>query len=788
MNRRNGFLLLIGFCLALTAQAQTKTADVCSYVDPFIGTQEMGHTLPGATVPFGMVQLSPETDTIPYSVNGRYNGEVYRYCAGYQYTDPTIVGFAHTHFSGTGHSDLGDFLIMPTTGELQLNPGTAENPESGYRSRFSHEHESASPGYYQVLLQDYDINAELTTSTHVGMHRYSYPKTDIGHIILDMNYNIYNYDGKVIWASVRVENDTLVTGYRITRGWARNRYLYFAMTFSKPIKNYGMKSDEKLVYKGFWRKFDESKNFPQMESRNMVNFFDFDVSDGQPVEIKFALSAVSTEGALKNLQAEIPGWDFEQVKSKASSDWEKELEKVQVEAAPDKLKAFYTSLYHAFINPITYSDVDGKYRGLDGNIYQADGFTDYTVFSLWDTYRALHPLFTVLQPKRANDMVVSMLKHYEQSVHHLLPVWSHFANENWCMIGYHAVPVIVDAYEKGIRNYDIEKAFEAVVNSSTHKSYDGIGEYMQYGYVPFDKVSNSASLTLEYAYDDWTIAKFAQSLGKTDEASTYLKRALSYQNLFDPSVGFIRAKNADGSWKKDFNALKTTGEGYIEGNAWNYSFYEPQDVAGYIRLMGGEKKFTARLDSLFEMHLPDEFFEESEDIDRVGIVGGYVQGNEPSHHVPYLYAWTSSPWKTAEKIHHIIDTKYNPEPDGLCGNDDCGQMSAWYIFSSIGFYPVCPGTNQYVIGSPCVNQASIEVGDGKTFTMKANKLSEKNIYIQSVTLNGKAWDKTYINHEDLMNGGELVFNMGPKPNKKWGVAADSKPYSISTEDTISTNR
>ncbi|MFV0377236.1 MAG: GH92 family glycosyl hydrolase [Mangrovibacterium sp.] len=778
---RNGILALMSICLTICAYAQSQKS-LTDYVDPFIGTQEMGHTFPGATVPFGMVQLSPETDTIPYSVNGHYNGDVYRYCAGYQYTDPTIVGFAHTHFSGTGHADLGDFLIMPTTGELQLNPGTAERPESGYRSRFSHEHESASPGYYQVLLQDYGIKAELTTSTRVGMHRYSFPETGTGHIILDMNYNIYNYEGKVVWASVRVENDTLVTGYRITRGWARNRYLYFAMTFSKPIRNYGMKCDEKLVYKGFWRKFDETKNFPQMEARNMVNYFDFDVSDGTPVEIKFALSAVSSEGALKNLQAEIPGWDFEQVKAKARIDWERELSKIQVKAAPDKLKSFYTSMYHAFINPITYNDVDGNYRGLDGNTYQTDGFTNYTVFSLWDTYRALHPLFTVLQPERANDMVVSMLKHYEQSVHQLLPVWSHFANENWCMIGYHAVPVIVDTYEKGIRNYDIEKAFEAVVNSSNHKSYDGIGEYMQYGYVPFDKVNNSASLTLEYAYDDWTIAQFAQAIGKTGEASSYMKRSSNYRNLFDPSVGFIRAKNADGSWKKDFNPLKTTGEGYIEGNAWNYSFYEPHDVAGYMKLVGGEKNYTAKLDSLFDMHLPDEFFEESEDIDRVGIIGGYVQGNEPSHHVPYLYAWTASPWKTAEKIHLIVNTKYNPEPDGLCGNDDCGQMSAWYIFSSLGFYPVCPGTSQYVIGSPCVDQATIDIGGGKTFTVKANKLSEKNIYIQSVTLNGQAWDKTYIRHDDLMKGGELVFNMGLKPNKKWGVAAGSKPYSVSTSE------
>ncbi len=775
--------VLTALCLFVSnGRAQYSPKDLVDYVDPFIGTQEMGHTFPGATVPFGMVQLSPETDTIPYSVNGRYNGEVYRYCAGYQYTSPTIVGFAHTHFSGTGHSDLGDFLIMPTAGKLQLNPGTADHPENGYRSNYSHEKEEASPGYYKVLLEDDQITAELTTTIHTGFHQYTYPKTDVGHIILDMNYNIYNYDGKVIWASVRVENDTLVTGYRITRGWARNRYMYFAMSFSKPIKEYGMKSDEKLVYKGFWRKFDETKNFPQMEAKDIVNYFDFDMTDDEPIKIKFALSAVSTKGALNNLQSEIPHWNFDQVKANAKNRWEKELEKIQIQADRDKMVAFYTSMYHAFINPITYNDVDGKYRGLDQNIYQADGFTNYTVFSLWDTYRALHPLFTVLQPKRANDMVISMIKHYQQSVHHLLPVWSHFNNENWCMIGYHAVPVIADAYMKGIRDYDIEKAFESVIKSSTHKSYDGIGEYMKYGYVPFDLVNNSASLTLEYAYDDWTIAKMAQAMGKKEEAVTYMKRALHYRNLFDPEVGFIRAKNSDGSWKANFNALKTTGEGYIEGNAWNYSLYEPQDVAGYIRLLGGEKKFITRLDSLFEMHLPDEFFEESEDIDRVGIIGGYVQGNEPSHHVPYLYNWTSSPWKTAEKIHHIINTKYNPAPDGLCGNDDCGQMSAWYIFSSMGFYPVCPGSNEYVIGSPCVNEAVVEVGDGKTFTMKANKLSDKNIYIKSATLNGKAYNKTFITHEDLMNGGELIFNMVPKPSKEWGVGEDSKPYSISTNE------
>lgn len=763
-----------------TLQAQQKKS-VCDYVDPFIGTQEMGHTFPGAAVPFGMVQLSPETDTVQYDKNGKYNGDVYRYCAGYQYADKTIVGFAHTHFSGTGHSDLGDFLIMPTVGKLMLNPGTADKPRSGYRSGYSHTTEVAKPGYYKVKLDDYNITAELTASVHTGFHKYTFPKTDNAHILFDLNYSIYNYDGKVLWSYARVENDTLVTGYRITRGWARTRYLYFAMVFSKPIKKYGFRNDEKLVYNGFWRKFNQTENFPEIAGKKVCAWFDFDTQSNDEVKIKFALSSVSTEGALKNLEAEIPHWDFEKTKSEASACWEKELDKIAITAPEDQKTSFYTSLYHTLLNPITYNDVDAQYRGLDNNIYRADNFNDYTVFSLWDTYRALHPLFTILQPARANDMVISMLKHYEQSVHKLLPVWSHFSNENWCMIGYHAVPVIVDAYMKGIRSYDINKAFEAVVATSTHKNYDGIGAYMQYGYAPYDLVPNSASLTLEYAYDDWTIARFAKSLGKTTEANVYMKRALNYQNLFDKQVGFIRAKDSKGNWKTPFNPLKTTGEGYIEGNAWNYTFYVPQDIAGYIKLTGGDAPFVRRLDSLFTMHLSDEFFKESEDIDRVGIVGGYVQGNEPSHHIPYLYNWTNSPWKAQEKIHHIINTKYLPKPDGLCGNDDCGQMSAWYIFSSLGFYPVCPGTNQYIIGSPCVSEAVLRLDNGKVFTVRTQGLSDKNIYIQSVLLNGKPWDKTYIWHEDIMKGGELIFRMGNKPNKRWGVTSDCKPYSISAE-------
>jgi predicted alpha-1,2-mannosidase len=783
MKSLNKFLFSSSIFLLVIANvnyAQNSTGKTAfDYVNPFIGTQEMGHTFPGACVPFGMVQLSPDTDTVSYEVNRAYNKNVYRYCAGYQYKDPTIVGFSHTHFSGTGHSDLGDFLIAPTTGKLRLNPGTADNPGSGYRSRFSHSSEIAQPGYYSVKLLDYDIKAELTTSARVGFHQYTFPKTDSAHIILDMIHGIYNYDGKVLWAYLRVENDTLVTGYRITRGWARTNYLYFAMSFSKPIKNYGCKNDETLVYKGGYRKFNQEDNFPEMAGKKLRAFFNFSTQDGQPIKIKFALSAVSTDGALKNLAAEIPGWDFEKVRNDAKLAWEKELNKITITAPEDQKENFYTSMYHAFISPVQYMDVDGNYRGIDFNIHKAEGFTNYTTFSLWDTYRALHPLFTLIQPKRDNDMINSMLAHYTQSVHHILPVWSHFGNENWCMIGYHSVPVIVDAYMKGIRGFDAEKALEACVSSATYQRYDGIGDYMKYGYVPMDVNAVGASLTLEYAYDDWCIAQFAKALGKKDIEATFVKRATNYLNLMDKQSGFVRAKMSDGSWHTPFDPMNTDGEGYIEGNAWNYSLYIPQDPDALIDLSGGKKKFIAHLDSLFTMYMPDKYFAQTEDITREGLLGCYVHGNEPSHHVAYLYNWAGEPWKTQLQIHRIIDKMYVNKPDGLCGNDDCGQMSAWYILSSLGFYPVCPGSNQYIIGSPCVSEATIRLDNGKTFTVKAPLLSKENIYIQSVKLNSTPLNKTWFTHSDIINGGEIVFTMGPKPNKKWGTASDSKPYSLS---------
>lgn len=750
----------------LHAAAQSPE-NLVQYVKPIIGTQRMGHTYPGATVPFGMVQLSPDTDTLPYEMNGKYNKDVYKYCAGYQYDDKTIVGFSHTHFSGTGHSDLGDFLVMPTVGELKLNPGQAHQPRSGFRSAFSHANETAEAGYYKVKLDDYNITAELTATNRVGFHQYTFPKSDQSHIVLDLMYGIYNYDDKNTWTFVRIENDTLVTGYRITNGWGRTRTVYFAMAFSKPFYQYGNKKfDKAQVYRGFWGKFDQSRNFPEIAGKQIRCFFDFKTEEGEKIKIKFALSSVSTEGALLNLRTEAPGWDFEEVKRNAQDNWNKELNRIRIQSGSRNEKEnFYTSVYHSFLSPITYTDVDGKYRGLDQNIHQANGFTNYTIFSLWDTYRALHPLFNVLQPKRNADMVQSMMAHYDQSVHHMLPVWSHYANENWCMIGYHSVSVIADAVVKGNISFDANKALEACVTSARNGWFEGLGDYMKLGYVPEDKSGSSVSKTLEYAYDDWAIAQMAKKLGRNDIYEEFIHRSANWKNVYDASIGYMRPRMSDGSFRKEFDVLSTHNQGFIEGNAWNYSLYVPHQPTEMINLMGGKKAFTAHLDSLFTMHLPDKYFAETEDITRDGIIGNYVHGNEPSHHVPYLYNWTDQPWKTQERVRMILKKQFRPTPDGLGGNDDCGQMSAWYIFTALGFYPVAPGSDEYAIGSPSVDGASIQLENGKTFTIEVKGNSDKNVYVQKLLLNGKPLNRLFLKHEDILNGGTLSFTMGPKPAK-----------------------
>lgn len=758
-------LLLFGICPVLT-YAQSAT-DLTPYVNPFIGTHKMGHTYPGASVPFGMVQLSPDTDTLSYEYNGKYNGPVYKYCAGYQYDDPTIVGFSHTHFSGTGHADLGDFLIMPTTGALQLNPGTEEHPEKGYRSRFSHNNESAKPNYYKVKLDDHNIVAELTTTTRVGFHQYTFPASDEAHIILDLVSGIYNYPEKNVWTFVRVENDTLITGYRQTSGWARTRTVYFAMAFSKPFVEYGNVDESKpQVYKGFWGKFDQRKNFPEAAGRQLKFYFNFKTRDQEQIKIKFALSPVSTAGALQNMLLETPDWDFEKVVEEGQQRWNKELGKVKVTTLTegDKIN-FYTAMYHAFLGPTVYMDSDGGYRGLDQNNHHAEDFVNYTTFSLWDTYRALHPLFNVLQPKRNHDMVQSMLAHYDQSVHHMLPVWSHYANENWCMIGYHSVSVVADDVVKGDVGIDAQRALDACVATAHVKYYGALADYLKLHYVPDEASSSSVSMTLEYAYDDWCIAQLAKKLNRQEVYDEFIQRSRYWKNVFDTSIGYTRPKKRDGTFRQNFDVLSTHGQGFIEGNAWNYSLYAPHDPEGLIEIMGGSRKFSQHLDSLFTMYLPDQFFAETEDITREGIIGNYVHGNEPAHHVAYLYNWAGHPWKTQERVRMILKKQYQPTPDGLGGNDDCGQMSAWYIFSSLGFYPVAPGSDLYSLGSPAIRTALISLENGNTLEIEAKNQSDKNVYVQKVEWNGKALNRFYLTHHELIQGGKLTFTMTSKPKR-----------------------
>ena len=755
-----------------------QVSDKVSYVNPMIGTEGMGHTFPGACAPFGIVQLSPDTDTIPHNIDGVYQGKVYEYCAGYQHTDNTIVGFSHTHLSGTGHSDLGDLLIMPQTGVLQLNPGTKDDPDSGYRQRFSHDTEQASPGYYTVTLNDTGIKAELTATQRVGVHKYTYPKGSDQRIILDLLHGLYNYDGKVLWSTLRVENDTLLTGMRLTDGWARTNYTYFAISFSKPISSYGYQDRKPEKYVGFWRKFDRYHNFPDMAGRSMVAYFNFDKDQSHELVVKVALSAVSTEGAKKNLQAEAAGKSFEAICQETREAWNRELSVIDCNGTNDQKAMLYTSLYHTMINPSIYMDVDRQYRGVDGNIHTADDFDNYTVFSVWDTYRAEHPLLGLLKPSHNTNMVKSMIHHQQQQTLGMLPVWSLMGNEGWCMTGYHSVTVLADAIVKGA-DIDKEEALNAMVQTATNPYFPSVIDYMRLGYAPFDTDNTAASNTLEYSFDDWTIYAAAKATGNEQIASTFMKRALNYRNTYDPSIGFASPRYLNGEFKKDLDPYQTYGEGFIEGNSWNFSFHVPHDVNGLIQTMGGEQAFLDKLNRLFVMDLPEKYYVDNEDITAECLVGGYVHGNEPSHHVPYLYAWTATPWKTQEWLRTILNKMYRNHIRGLGGNDDCGQMSAWYIFSSMGFYPVAPGTDQYVLGAPYLPYMKVTLENGHTVEIKAPKISDKNRYVQRVRINGQPYSKLYITHSQLTEGCTIEFDMGPKPNKKRGLATSDKPYSLS---------
>ncbi len=748
-----------------SASTTSSKKDFTQFVNPFIGTSKMGHTFPGATAPFGMVQLSPQTNFEPmHDQQGAYNKKTYEYCAGYQSSDSTILGFAHTNFSGTGHADLGDFLVMPTTGTLILDPLKTKNNTPGYYSSFTHNTEKASPGYYEVNLDRYDIKAQLTASERVGFHQYTFPKTDSAHIILDMIYNVYHHQNKNVWTFIRVENDSLITGYRQTKGWARTRKVFFAMQFSKPFKNYSHQKYDSVVYNGFYRYFDETQNFPEMAGKNLRAYFNFNMQENETLKIKTALSSVSTKGALKNLQTEIPHWNFEKTKTQTQQKWNEELSKIDVKTlSKAKKETFYTALYHTMLSPIIYEDVDGQYRGLDQNIYTSNDFTNYTIFSLWDTYRALHPLFNIIHPERNNDMIKSMLAHHDQSVHHMLPIWSHYANENWCMIGYHATSVIADAIAKGVGNFDQQHALEASINTANVPYFGELSEYMKYHYVPDDKGRYSVSKTLEYAYNDWCIAQMAEQLDHPKAVQEFTERASYYQNVYDPTIGFMRPKLSNGQFRSKYDPLDTHGQGFIEGNAWNYGLYVPHQLDHMIEIMGGKESFSEHLDSLFTMQLDDKYITKNEDITRDGIIGNYVHGNEPGHHIPYLYNWTGKPWKTQERVRMILDTMYGNTRDGLCGNDDAGQMSAWYIFSSLGFYPVTPGSDEYAIGSSNIVEATIHLENGKTLTIETLNQSKENVYVRKVEVNGKEITNNILKHHDISNGGRIVFYMSKNP-------------------------
>lgn len=745
---------------AQNSEYEFDTINYTVYVNPMIGTKNMGHTFPGAAVPFGMVQLSPETNKLKmFTADGSYNAEAYRYCSGYQFDDTTIFGFSHTHFSGTGHSDLGDILILPVVEPINSENSILKSAK-GFSDIFSHDQEKASPGFYSVKLKKSDIKAEMTATERVGFHRYTFPETDQAHLVLDLMANIYDYDGKNVWTFLRVENDSTVTGYRQTTGWARTRTVYFAMRFSQPIKAYGRYRADETPYKGFYRKFNESENFPEMAGREMRAYFNFHTIQNEPLMLKVALSPVSTQNALNNMTAEAPNWDFEGVQHLAQQKWNVELSKIKVETStPADKTTFYTALYHTMLSPIMYEDTDKSYRGLDQNNHRSEGFTNYTIFSLWDTYRALHPLLNLLHPQRNNDMVHSMLAHHDQSVHKMLPIWSHYANENWCMIGYHSVSVLADAVVKGTTNADLNRILDACVHTAEVSYFDGLGNYIEMGFVPEDKSSNAVSKTLEYAYNDWCIAQIAQKAGRMEVYKQFMARSEFYRNVYNATSTYMQPRLSDGSWKKNFDPFDTHGQGFIEGNALNYGLYVPHQIDTMIAMMGGKEWFSKHLDMIFNTPIEDKYIVKNEDITRDGIIGNYVHGNEPGHHIPYLYNWTNDRWKTQERVRMILATMYSDKEDGLCGNDDAGQMSAWYVFSALGFYPVLPGSTDYALGSPSVQQATIQLGNGKQWVVKTVNQSAENVYVEKTILNGTALKTPSLSHDIIQKGGEIIFYM-----------------------------
>jgi predicted alpha-1,2-mannosidase len=762
------------FCLTYIAVAQQAVSGQAklALVDPFIGTGPDGHTFPGATVPFGMVQLSPDTQIRPFK-------QSYKWASGYRYEDTTILGFSHTHFSGSGHSDLGDVLLQPVSGDVQLEPGDSEKPRSGYRSRFSHKQERAEPGYYAVDLLDYGIHAELTATARVGVHRYTYPVGKPAHVLVDLRSSIYNYPGKVLWSRLRIRNDGTVTGMRETRGWAPGRQLYFAIRFSQAVQQHSLYDREPLPvdYRGFKTPGTTPEDTQAMEGRGIVAVFDFK-PETQALVVKVALSSVSEDGAMANLDAEVPNFDFDAVHAAAAAAWIKELGRMDVTAPHPVQVNLYTAMYHALLSPNLSMDVDGSYRGPDNQVHHAAGFHFVSNLSLWDTYRAQQPLMTLLEPQeRTSDLVNSMLASRHESQFGILPIWQEQGIETWCMIGYHAVPEIADAYLKGIRGFDADEALRAAVASASYGPYGSLDEYMRLGYVPVDHDDEAASKTVEYAFDDWTIARMAAAMKRMDTAGVFTKRAANWRNNFNTKDGFVEPRLANGEYRVPFDPARAgAGSGFTEGNAWQYSWYQPQDVQGLMDLLGGRQQLAAKLDAMFDARIDPHQYADVEDIS--GMIGQYIHGNEPSHHLAYLYDYAGEPLRTQDRLRQIVESQYRPAPDGLVGNDDLGQMSAWLLFTSLGFYPVAPGSNEYVIGRPFVEEATLHLPSGMTFKIVAENLSSSNAFIQSVTLNGKPLTRMFLRHEELMRGGELHFVMSPKAQATWSTQPLDVPYSM----------
>jgi predicted alpha-1,2-mannosidase len=764
-------------CLAALLFATISSAqapDPLKLVDPMIGTGPEGHTFPGATAPFGMVQLSPDTPI-------RYFKQSYKWAAGYRYEDTTILGFSHTHFSGAGHSDLGDFLITPLTGDnVPLEPGDIDKPHSGYRSRFSHTAEHAEPGYYTVLLQDSNVRAELTATDRVGLHRYAFPAAASRHILLDLRSSIYNYPGKVLWSRIRIRPDGTITGMRETRGWAPGRQLYFAMRFSVPISGHALynKEEDPPPYKGFKTPGTSPQDTQSIEGRGLEAVFDFAPS-ATPLIVKVALSPVSEQNAIENMDAEVPAFDFDAVRAKTQQAWRTELSRVDFYADPAMQKSLYTALYHALMAPGTSMDVNGEYRGPDNQVHRAQGFRYVSTLSLWDTYRAEQPLMTILEPpSRTNDLVQSLIASQQESPFSILPVWQFQGQETWCMIGYHAVPIIADAYMKGIRGYDAQSALNAMVASANYGPYDHLAAYMKYGYVPVDNDDEAASKTVEYAYDDWTIARMAHTMGNQKVAAEFEKRAANWRNNFNTADGFLEPRLANGEYRKPFDPAKAgAGSGFTEGNSWQYSWYQPQDEQGLINLLGGREKLVAKLDAMFDQKVDPTAYANVEDIS--GMIGQYIHGNEPSHHLAYLYMYAGAPLKTQSRLKQIVDSQYKPAPDGLVGNDDLGQMSAWLVFTALGFYPVAPASNQYVLGRPFVDRAVLHLPNGKTLTIESTNRNDDHAFLKDVQLNGTSLDRAYLTHDELMNGGSLKFIFSNEQDAEWSRSNLHPPYSDS---------